>query len=487
MSIFCSHNRIEIMAYQQLDRIRRLYLNSEGADVWFRFDKERVPAHRFLLTAMSPWLRTMFHGSLPEGDEVNMTNSNVTAIAFKEFLRFIYLQNANLTMDNIAEVIDLAKQSLVNEFFIECEDFLVRNLTFQTIYLAYHLALVYESDRVIRACKEDICIYAKQILRSSSFLKCDYVLLEYILRCDSLACNEKHVFNGCIAWAKSSCKRNKEPTNAANLRSKLKNSIYQIRFGSMTSEEFASCIHKYPDIFSANELREIICMITGNNGFWPKQFNWNQRHYDRNILYENRGHRFQCVRYTSKIDDRNYTVRQEETTSFTCNRRVLLNGFSCERRDVTIVEPIILHILVQKSRGGGENERCTRVDSLHYAYKESIKSYEAHYDLRNAIILQPGYIYSIKIERQLEINNNVISRLKMKSKVRVDHDIVFKFRQRGIVTSLDIIRFDNRKYLRKILHNPKTWLLTMICIIVLCVLVFVFINKFQHGRFFPQW
>lgn len=88
------------MAYQNLERIQQLYLNPEGANEWFRFGNERIPAHTFLLAAISPWLRTMFHGSLPKEGVVNMTDSNVSAAAFKEFLRFIYIQNANLTMDN---------------------------------------------------------------------------------------------------------------------------------------------------------------------------------------------------------------------------------------------------------------------------------------------------------------------------------------------------------------------------------------------------
>lgn len=107
-------------------------------------------------------------------------------------------------------------------------------------------------------------------------------------------------------------------------------------------------------------------MIIGNNNYEPKKFNWNPRNYDRNILYEDRGRRLQCVRYTTKINENNhYTISQEETTSFTCNRRVLLNGSSCERRDTTIIEPVILRILVQKSRDSVE--RCNRIDDLHFS------------------------------------------------------------------------------------------------------------------------
>lgn len=95
-----------------LEKIQNLFLSSDAADVWFIFDEERLAGHKFILSTMSPWFNVMFNGSLPEGEEVDMTNSGVSITAFKEFLRFLYTQKTNFTMENIEEIIDLAKQSL---------------------------------------------------------------------------------------------------------------------------------------------------------------------------------------------------------------------------------------------------------------------------------------------------------------------------------------------------------------------------------------
>lgn len=43
------------------------------------FHEERIPAHKLILVTMSPWFDTMFFGSLPENNEVNMTQTNVSA------------------------------------------------------------------------------------------------------------------------------------------------------------------------------------------------------------------------------------------------------------------------------------------------------------------------------------------------------------------------------------------------------------------------
>lgn len=105
-----------------------LYLCPDGADVWFIVDDERIPAHKLLLISKSPWFKAMFCGPLADPDDVNMSES-ATADEFKEFLQFFYLYNVKLTEKNIAGVFDLVKQSLVDDFLTECEEYLIKQMT----------------------------------------------------------------------------------------------------------------------------------------------------------------------------------------------------------------------------------------------------------------------------------------------------------------------------------------------------------------------
>lgn len=150
-------------------KISNKYLNSDGADIWFVFGDEKVPAHKFVLETMSPWLNVMFNGSLPVENEVNMKRYEVTVQAFKEFLRFLYLGKVNFTMDNIEEVINLAKLSLVDEFFVECENFLINSLTAKNMYFGYKLAVFYEANRLKKKCEEEIGLNAEQVPTFSDF------------------------------------------------------------------------------------------------------------------------------------------------------------------------------------------------------------------------------------------------------------------------------------------------------------------------------
>lgn len=113
-----------------LKNIQFLYLNPRGADVWFKIKDERIPGHKLILSAMCPYYSTMFYGSLPESTEVNMTEAVTSVESFKEFLKFMYTLQPNLTMDNIEDVISLAKQSLSDECLSVCETFLKKSLLY---------------------------------------------------------------------------------------------------------------------------------------------------------------------------------------------------------------------------------------------------------------------------------------------------------------------------------------------------------------------
>ncbi|XP_055303187.1 BTB/POZ domain-containing protein 19-like [Sitodiplosis mosellana] len=312
-----------------LQTIQSSYLNPDGADVWFVFDGDRVPGHKFLLTGLSPWLNITFNSSLPETGNVDMTNSQVTVAAFKEFLQFFYMDDVTLTMENIEGVIHFAKQSLSKDVFTKCEQFLIKSFTMDKIFYGHQLALLYEADALKAFCEDEICVNAEATFKSSSFLDFPYSMLLTILKFDSLVCEEKDIFDACIAWAKAACDRNQKDSKILeNLRAQLDDLIYQIRFSSMTVDKATECIRSCRGLFTAAEMEEIMCMVNRKLDFIEKKFNWTPRYYNPK---SGRGNQLLCSRYSSsdKTNDE-YNPRGSEKITFTCNRRVVLNGFYYE-------------------------------------------------------------------------------------------------------------------------------------------------------------
>lgn len=444
-----------------LKNIQSLYLNPHGADVWFKINDERVPGHKLILSAMSPYYSKMFYGSLPENSEVNMTDAVRSVESFKEFLKFMYTLQPNLTMNNIEDVISLAKQSLSDECMSVCGVFLRKSLTTENMFRIYQVALLYDIHNLKAICEDEICVVAEKVLRSSSLLEFPYDYLHMVLKRDALACEEVDIFNACIAWAKAACKRlNLDPSNGVCLRDQLRASVYQIRFTSMSTKEASDCIRLCPGLFTADELEEIICMVAQEDKFQPKQFNWTPRYFDLNC-YKGRNLQFSRVKKYRFITE----VKRRETTRFSCNRRVLLKSIYCE---IDSLERPLVHVTIKESRDN-ENE-IDRYDQrliVHFAEQVN-RNYKAEIVLNKSILLRPMYHYDICIEFDSSLlrYTSIYTHGILATKKRIDHDIVFHFEPNGIVSGLSIYRFDKKNYLQKVFCNPKVWMMLAIVVAV---------------------
>lgn len=447
----------------RLQNFQSLYLSPNNADVWFIIDGERIPSHKLILTAMSEYYKTMFYGSLPETGEINLNEANISSESFKEFLKFIYLVKPKLTMDNIEGVINMAKISLSDDIFAECEKFLKNAISKETLVYGYQLALQYDINSLKALCEEEICVHIESALKSKYFLQFPYEFLQVILKSDSLACEEKSVFDACIVWAKAACRRNcLDPKNMEHLRSQLGDSLYQIRFTSMTNQDVAACIGPYSGLFTADELREIICMVGHNQLFEPKKFNWTPRYFN---LKWDKGQSLECSRLIGRDKGKSmYRVERCEVTRFTCNRRIILCGFNLE---LSTHNSKSIQIKINEINADERNDKRHSQRMTARFVKDSDDSFVVHIQLNKWILLRPNYTYEISITFEHQMVD-MASISTFKQKVRVNHDIVLNFSNRGIVSALSIRRFDNRKALRKVVHNPLLWSSIIAATIIIC-------------------
>lgn len=86
----------------------------------------------------------MFYGSLPETGDVTIVDA--TAEIFEIFLQFIYMNDIKLTIENMDEVLCLAKKYNVIECQRKCVDFLPNVLTFENAISILSLAVLYDQE-----------------------------------------------------------------------------------------------------------------------------------------------------------------------------------------------------------------------------------------------------------------------------------------------------------------------------------------------------
>lgn len=295
---------------------RKQYLDEKTADIHFICGKqrERIPAHKSILAKASDAFDSMFYGPLAEAD---IQLPDTSPDAFKDFLQFCYLDEVNLNLEHIVEIMDLTNKYCMTECTVVCGNFWAKHLTFDDICWAYHWAIFFGEAEFKEFCERKISAYPQLVFDSSSFLRCEFIVLKHILEIDSLLCDESIVLGACLNWARFACKRDGlNPKAIGNLRIYLKDALYKIRYGSMTFNEFREHMDANDGLFDdIKEYEDIIRLLSGSVDLKTGRFNPNPRSSNNFIWNEDRV--LKC-----KTNNSNSSV-------FTCNKPMLLGGFYC--------------------------------------------------------------------------------------------------------------------------------------------------------------
>lgn len=223
----------------------------------------------------------------------------------------------DLNLEHIVEVMDLTNKYCMPECLAVCGRFWAKHLTFDDLCLAYHWSIFYDEKEFKKFCERKISAYPQLVFESSSFLCCKFVVLDHILDLDSLLCDETLVLGAVLCWARHACERDGlDPTHVQNLRVYLKDSLYKIRYGSMSVKEFCEHINSNDGLFTdVKEYEDIIRLLAGSKDSKTGRFNPNPRR--SNIFHWNEDQIVQC------------RLNYPNTSVFVSNKPILLGGFHC--------------------------------------------------------------------------------------------------------------------------------------------------------------
>lgn len=257
--------------------MKQLYLDrEESGDIVFIVETERIRAHKCILVTSSSKYRAQFYGPNKNDDDVDVMN--ITASSFKEFLKYFYGEDLTLSAENIEEITDLAKQSLVDNLLRDCENFLMQIVELHNVCWCYRLAILYDIKQLRHHCEELISENTTYVMSTAVFMDCDREVLLNILKMDTINCKETEMFHACIKWARDACKQQLlDDQDVKNLRTVLGDVLYQIRFASMSVEEFTMLHKQHEGLYSFEESIEIFYIIGKLNQFQSQKFNQKQR------------------------------------------------------------------------------------------------------------------------------------------------------------------------------------------------------------------
>ncbi|KAJ6639827.1 BTB/POZ domain-containing protein 3, partial [Pseudolycoriella hygida] len=371
----------ELKNYHINSNLYKLYKNSDITDVYFLFndEKKKIAANKCLLAIASPVFEKMFYGQLKESGDITIVDA--THDAFVEFLQFFYCDKFELSTEHICEVLTLADKYDVAGLMNLCVQFLEYHLSDQTVVWVYDLALMFNLTHLIGLCQEKICLETVSVME----------------------------------WAAEACRRsNIEPT-IENKKHELGPCFDLIRFPTMSSEQFSSCIAE-EGLFDASELIDILGYLTLRRTLKTKRFPTKPRCgipawiKDNTIIVCDR----RSLPNLCKL-----VTKNRDVTIFSVNERILLGqlGFSTFKSDSVELKHGLLII---------KRSSC-REFPMHSQTIEISTRFFSKIVLQKPVILQPFEEYEIETKWDLDGDESLLFRTDCRREVMLDGGVRFRF------------------------------------------------------------
>ncbi|CAB01179.1 BTB domain-containing protein [Caenorhabditis elegans] len=245
------------------ERIEHMYCNETLADVFFVVgiddSRQRIPAHKFVLSIGSVVFDAMFNGGLtPKNTEeaLEIELPDVEPSAFLALLKFLYSDEVKIEAESVMTTLYTAKKYAVPAMEKECVRFLKQRLVPDNAFMMLSQAKLFDEPDLMQKCLEVIDKNTLEALNGEGFTEIDLDTLCEVLTRDGLRIREIFLFQAVLRWAKFEAERRGMPANGDSRRAVLSRSIPLIRFPLMKIDEFA--LHVEPShILSDREMNKI--------------------------------------------------------------------------------------------------------------------------------------------------------------------------------------------------------------------------------------
>lgn len=231
------------------ERCKAIFNQELLSDVKFVFhgirsgsESMKIAAHKFVLAVSSPVFYAMFYGPIAESkDCVEIYDCEYAS--FLEVLSFIYTNEANLTPENVMQVLYLAKKYLLPSLANKCSVYLQENMDESSVFHVLQHAQKYEDKDLLEHCWKVIENETEDAIKSDDFMTIERPILEELVQKDSLNVKEVELFKAVDCWAGRQCKKRGLVAGGSVKRKILGEKIIKgIRFPVMKEEEFESVL-----------------------------------------------------------------------------------------------------------------------------------------------------------------------------------------------------------------------------------------------------
>ncbi|CAB4043719.1 BTB POZ domain-containing 6-like [Paramuricea clavata] len=223
-----------------LERSRHMFNNPFMSDIAFSCEDsdKKFFAHKYVLATSSAVFYAMFYGELAEKNPV-VHLSDTDEESLEEFLRFLYTDECNLTTDTVTFVCYLAKKYIVPSLAQKCFEYFDANFGAENVFILLQQAIQFDENKLEEKCWDFIDSKTNEVVADDGFSDINQATLVELVKREPLNVEEVDLFKAVLKWSEAECSRKGIKANTKNKRAAMGNAIYQIRFASMTLQDFA--------------------------------------------------------------------------------------------------------------------------------------------------------------------------------------------------------------------------------------------------------
>ena len=216
-------------------------------------ESKNIPAHKFVLAISSPVFYAMFYGKLADKkDSVEIFDCEFESLL--ELFRFIYSDEANLTPDNVMQLMYLAEKYMLPSLADKCSAYLQENLDASNVFTVLPEVQKYEEKDLLDQCWKVIEKETEEAVKSDGFVTIERSILEEFVEKETLNIKEVELFKAVDRWAGKECEKQGLVAEGSVKRRILGERIVKgIRFPVMEEKEFAGVVLEC-DILSYKEI-----------------------------------------------------------------------------------------------------------------------------------------------------------------------------------------------------------------------------------------
>lgn len=381
-----------------IERNRQLLESHELSDITFLFKKqdqelpEKIYAHKLELAKGSSVFKTIFYKTSPTITE--LTIDDFSRESFMEMIKFLYLEETNVTAENALEIFKLSKEYKIDGLEQVYTNFITQDLDVNNVCKLLEDSLLHKNTSLKYKCVNFIERHIVDVLQHTTIVDVNKETLSIILDINSKKCSTTIIyFNTAVRWAKNQCKITEIELSAENMREILGELFYLIAFPSMNFEDFVKCLDE-DKLFSDEEIGKIFLYI--------------QLKKKREMKFK--FHQENCI-----VGDTSYMLELENN----------MNGFLKRDTEYTIKlsvnKSIFLHELFADRNPSGSVtiKREIKTDENKTIFNGNMVT--GTLKIMPAIEIQPNYVHQIIIKTTTESAGSVIGH-----KINYLNDLVIK-------------------------------------------------------------